>query len=135
MGPLPFLAGSLAIYLALRGLARRRKRQFVRLDDGRRLRLLSAVAVLNGSASDLMALEFVPTVRSSDSEAVRHEARSVLQAVGRRAEYAGCRTAVLTAGERVFTFRRGDTGTDWHLVGDSSGQPVHGAWQSDDVLG
>jgi hypothetical protein len=122
---LPLVAGGLAIYVALRFLAVRRKRQFVRLADGRRVRLLSAVALLNGSDHDLLALEYVPGVRSADPEALRLEAHRVLEAVAQRAEYAGCNTAVVTARGRVLTFRRGDGGRAWYPSGDSSSPPAH----------
>lgn len=122
---LPLVAGGLAIYVALRFLAGRRKRQFVRLADGRRVRLLSAVALLDGSANDLLALDYVPGVRSADPEALRLEAHRVLEAVSQRAEYARCSTAVVTARERVLTFRRGDAGWAWYPIGDSSSPPVH----------
>ncbi|HEX2218239.1 MAG TPA: hypothetical protein VHG35_05505, partial [Gemmatimonadales bacterium] len=62
MGRLPFLAGGLALYVALRLLAGRRQRQSVRLVDGRRVRLLSVVALLNGAANDLLAVDYLPGV-------------------------------------------------------------------------
>jgi hypothetical protein len=130
---LPWVAGGLAIYVALRFLAGRRKRQFVRLADGRRVRLLSAVALLNGSPNDLLALDYVPGVRSSDPEALRLEAHRVLEAVAQRAEYAGCTTAVVTARERVLMFRRDEAGRVWYPVGDSSSPPMHALPQDDDA--
>lgn len=125
MGRLPFLAGGLALYVALRLLAGRRERHSVRLADGRRVRLLGVVALLNGSANDLLSVDYVPGVRSSDPEALRLEARNVVEAVAQRTEYAGCNTAVVTARERVLTFRRDVRGGGWYPIGDSSSPPVH----------
>lgn len=122
---LPLLAGGLAIYLGARFLSRRRGRSVVRLRDGRRVRLVSSVALLSGSPSDLLALEYVSGVRDPAPEDLRLEAQSLVQTLGARAEYAGCRTAVVTArrrGERrdhpasdelIFTFRRGESGSEW----------------------
>ncbi len=83
------------------------------------------VALLNGSTNDLLAVDYVPGVRSSDPEALRLEARNVLETVAQRAEYAGCNTAVVTARERVLTFRRDDGGGGWYPIGDSSSPPAH----------
>jgi hypothetical protein len=121
---LPFIAGGLAIYFAARFLARRR-RSVVRLRDGRRVRLLSSVALLGESPSDLLALEYSSSAPDPDPAVLRLEARSLVQTVAARAEYARCRTALVTVRRRaegqeahpdqelVFTFRRGDAGPDW----------------------
>lgn len=124
---LPFLAAGLAVYLGLRLLARRRGRRTIRLRDGRRVRLLSSVALLGGSASDLLALEYVS--RSPDpADELGNEARSLVEAVGARAEYGSCRNAVVTVRRRAspdsgvtFSFRRGDTGSDWHPTDERPG--------------
>lgn len=134
MGRLALLAGGLAIYATARVLVGARRRRTVRLDDGRRVRLLSAMALVNRSAHDLLALEYVPTVRSSDLEALSHEARTVLRLVASRPEYAGCRTAVVTAGERVLTFHRFPA-EDWSQIGDSSSPPPRGAPEGRGVHG
>jgi hypothetical protein len=122
---IPLLAGSLALYLALRFLVRRGGRDRVRLPDGRRLRLLSSVALLKGSACDLLALEYVSTLSSSDAVALRAEARGLLRAVADRPEYAVCTSAMVTARapgarqvgpaprDRVFAFRRAGAGAEW----------------------
>lgn len=121
---IPLLAGGFALYLTLRFLVRRGGRERVRLPDGRRLRLLSSVA-LKGSACDLLALEYVSTLSSSAAAALRAEARGLLQAVADRPEYAACTTAMVTARgpgarqvgpaprDRVFTFRRAGAGAEW----------------------
>jgi hypothetical protein len=125
---LPVLAGGVAIYLVARWIARRRRRAIVRLRDGGRVRLLSSVALLDGSGSgsDLLALEYVSALATPDPEELRMEARSILQTVGARSEYARCRTALVTPRQRgqrradpaprelTFSFHRGDPGSDWY---------------------
>lgn len=123
---LPFIAGGLAVYVAMRLLARRRRRGVVRLRDGRRVRLLSSVALLNPSAGDLLALEYSSVLPDRAPEELRLEARNLVQTVGARAEYAPCRTALVTVRRRgrprreadtpelTFTFRRGDSGPEWY---------------------
>lgn len=122
---LPLLAGGLVIYLGLRSLWRGRGKNVVRLRDGRRVRLQSSVALLNGSANDLLALEYATALPDAAPEELRLEALSLVQTVGSRAEYQRCRSAVVTArsrGERrlsspkehTFTFRRNEPGPDWY---------------------
>ena len=122
---LPLLAGGLAVFLGARFLSHRRGKNVVRLRDGRRVRLQSSVALLGGSASDLLALEYVTALPDPAPEELRLEARSLVQTIGSRAEYGGCRSAVVTArrrGERrarsarqlTFTFRRSEPGPDWY---------------------
>ena len=120
------LVGGLAVYLGARYLARRRGRSVVRLRDGRQVRLVSSVALLNGSPGDMLALEYLSTLPDPPPDEVELEARKLIQTVGARAEYAACRVAVVTArrrGERtdapapeelIFTFRRGDAAADWY---------------------
>lgn len=126
MFPLPWLAGGLAIYLGARLLSRRRNRSLVRLRDGRRVTLVSAVALVEGSADDLLALEYLSDLPGGNKEMLRLEAAGLVQIVGARAAYAACRSAVVTtrprrslgqgtvAEEQVFTFRRADSGRDWY---------------------
>lgn len=123
---LPLLAGGLAVYLGARYLARRRARSVVRLRNGRKVRLVSSVALLNGSPGDLLALEYLSALPAPAPEEVRLEARNLIQAVGSRAEYVGCQVAVVTARRRserrdapapeelIFTFRRGDSPGEWY---------------------
>jgi hypothetical protein len=123
---LPFLAAGLAIYFGVRFLSRRRTRNVIRLRDGRRVRLLSSVALLGGAASDLLALEYFSASPDQSPEALQHEALSLVQTVGARAEYATCQRAIVAvrrqggrqagpaAPELTFTFRRGDSGSDWN---------------------
>lgn len=122
---LPIIAGGLVVYFAARAIARRRARTLVRLRDGRRVKLLSSVALVTGEPSDLLALEYRSRLPQSDTEAMNREARSLLEAVGGRAPYTGCRSALVTvrpkgsmrkeAGfrEQVFAFRRGEAGAEW----------------------
>jgi hypothetical protein len=114
--PLPWLAGGLALALCARLLVGRRNRGLIRLRDGRRVRLVSSVALLDGSAADLLALEYLSELRGGSRTEQRLEARSLVQIVGARGSYAGCRRAVVTTlpGEQVFTFRRPDSGPDWY---------------------
>ena len=123
---LPLLAAALAIYLGARFLSRRRQRNVVRLRNGRRITLLSSVALLDGSDGSLLALEYFSELPDPVPENLRLEAHSLLQAVGARAEYATCRAALVSVrrpgeppAERIsqevtFTFQRGDSGSDWH---------------------
>ena len=68
---LPLLAGGLAVYLGARYLARRRARSVVRLRNGRKVRLVSSVALLNGSPGDLLALEYLSALPAPAPEEVR----------------------------------------------------------------
>jgi hypothetical protein len=113
---LPLIVGGVAVWLGLRLLARRRKRSIVRLRSGHQVRLLSSVALLNDSVTDLLALEYRTAMPDPAPEELRLEARTVVQEVGSRAEFAGCRTAVVTArpADRTFSFRRGDSAMDWY---------------------
>jgi hypothetical protein len=121
---LPFLAAGLAIVLGVRFLSRRRRQSIIRLRDGRRVRLLSSVALLDGTASDLLSLEYLSASPDPPPDELRLEARSLVQTVGARAEYATCRSAIVTvrhAGtldpatpELTFAFRRGDAGSEWY---------------------
>lgn len=118
---LPFIAAGLAFYVGARYVSRRRRRGMVRLRDGRRVRLLSSVALLGDSASDLLALEYVSLTPDPQPDDLGDEARSLVETVGARPEYASCRSAVVTVRRRAsadrgptFAFRRGDRGSDWH---------------------
>jgi hypothetical protein len=126
--PLPLLAAGLAIYVGARFLARRRKRNVIRLRDGGRVKLLSAVALLDGSEGDLLALEYSSELTDPAPAQLRHEAYALVRAVGARAEYATCRSALVSVsvrchGERrtdpvtqesTFTFVRDGSASDWY---------------------
>ena len=126
MIPLPLLAAALAIYFGARFLSRLRQRNVVRLRNGRRVTLLSSVALLDGSDGALLALEYFSELADPGPEDLRLEARSLLQAVGARAEYAACRSALVSvrrpgdaparraSQEVTFTFLRGDSASDWY---------------------
>ena len=126
MLPLPWLAGGLAIYFGVRLLSRLRDRSLIKLRDGRQVTLVSAVALVEGSADDLLALEYLSALPRGDREMLRVEAAGLVQIVGARAAYAACRRAVVTTRprrglgsgtapeEQVFTFRRADSGPDWY---------------------
>jgi hypothetical protein len=125
---LPLLAAGLALYFGVRLLSGHRRRRLVRLRDGRKVQLVSSVALLNGSAGDLLALEYLSVLPDPAPEELRLEARSLVQTVGGRSEYEGCRSAVVTVRRRAerpvepasggltFTFRRGDSGSDWYFT-------------------
>jgi hypothetical protein len=97
----------------------------VRLRDGRRVTLVSSVALVGDSAGDLLALEYVSALRDPTPQDMWQEASSLVDAVGARAPYASCRLAIVTvrggrarAGdtsspERTFAFRRVDAGSGW----------------------
>lgn len=126
MLPLPWLAGGLAIYFGARLLSRRRNGSVVRLRDGRRVTLVSAVALVDRSADDLLALEYLSALPGGNKEMLRLEAAGLVRIVGARAAYTACRRAVVTTRprrslgqgaapeEQVFTFRRADSGPDWY---------------------
>jgi hypothetical protein len=104
----------LAIYLGVRFLSSRRQRNVVRLRNGRRIKLLSSVALLDGSEGDLLALEYVSELLDPTPDALRLEARNLVQTVAARAEHATCRSALVTVGRVTFTFLRGESGSDWY---------------------
>jgi hypothetical protein len=54
---LPLFMAGVAIYFAGRFLSGRWQRNVVRLRNGRRIKLLSSVALLDGSDGNLLALE------------------------------------------------------------------------------
>jgi hypothetical protein len=123
---LPLIVTGLAIYLGARFLSWRRQRNVIRLRNGRRIRLLSSVALLDRSHGDLLALEYHSELSDPAPEELQLEARSLVQAVGARAEYATCRSALVSVrprGERridqalqeiTFTFLRGDSESEWY---------------------
>ena len=119
MTPLPLLAAGLAIYFGARILSRRRQRNVIRLRGGGRVRLLSAVALIDGSEGGLLALEYSSELTDPSEDGLRHEARSLVRTVGARAEYATCRSALVSVWvrrgeqESTFAFVRGDSGSDW----------------------
>jgi hypothetical protein len=111
----PLLAATLAIYFGVRYLSRRRQETVVRLRNGRRVTLLSSVALLSDSA-DLLALEYSSALPDPAPEELRLEARSLVQTVGARAQYAACRDAIVTVRDLTFSFHRGDSGNDWYPI-------------------
>jgi hypothetical protein len=111
---LPLFIASVAIYFTVRLLSSRRQRNVVRLRNGRQIKLLSSVAILDGSDGNLLALEYVSELRDPTPDALRLEARNVVQTVAARAEYATCRSALVTVGRVTLTFLRGESGSDWY---------------------
>jgi hypothetical protein len=128
VGPVPWFAGTVSILLAVRYIARRLDPTIVILPDGRRLKRLSSIALLNRTTGHLLALEYRSALPTPDPEDLQREAHAFLQAVAAKPAYAKCRTAAVTArttGEnqdgsaprgRVFAFRRDDTDSDWYPV-------------------
>jgi hypothetical protein len=126
--PLPLFAAGLAIYFGARFLSRRWQRNVIRLRDGGRVKLLSSVALLDGSEGDLLALEYSSELPDPAPDELRHEARSLVRTVGARAQYATCRSALVSVSvhrhgrrrtdtvsqETTFAFVRGDSGSDWY---------------------
>jgi hypothetical protein len=126
--PFPLLAAGLAIYVGARFLSRRRQRNVVRLREGGRVKLLSSVALLDGSDGDLLALEYSSELHDPAPDQLRQEAHSLLRTVGARAQYATCRSALVSvwvrrqgerrtdpvAPEASFTGVRGAAGSDWY---------------------
>ena len=100
---LPYLVAGAAIFLAVRVLSRR-QRNIVRLRNGKQVKLLSSVALLDGSDGSLLALEYVSELRDPAPEELRLEARNLLQTVAARAEYATCRSALVSVGRCTVTF-------------------------------
>jgi hypothetical protein len=125
---LPIVVAAIAIYVGTRFLSARRQRDVVRLRNGRRIKLVSSVALLDGSDGSLLALEYLSELPDADEEELRVEARSLIQTVGGRAEYATCCSALVSvrrhgegrAGSEsrdlTFTFFRGDSGSEWMPV-------------------
>jgi hypothetical protein len=111
---IPLFMASVAIYLGARFLFSRGQRNVVRLRNGRRIKLVSSVALLDGSAGHLLALEYVSELRHPAPDALRLEARNLVQTVAARAEYATCRSALVTVDRLTFTFLRGESGSDWY---------------------
>ena len=128
MTPLPLLAAGLAIYFGARFLSRRLQRNVIRLRNGGRVKLLSSVALLDGSEGDLLALEYSSELPDPAPDELRHEARSLVRTVGARAQYATCRSALVSVSlgrhgrrrtdpvsqETTFAFVRSDSGSDWY---------------------
>ena len=123
---LPLLAAGVAIYLSARYLVRRRRRNVVRLRSGGTVKLLSSVALLDGSDGDLLALEYLTALPDPAPGELRIEARNLLQDVGSRWEYATCRSALVSVHRRgkgrtgpssqevTLTFLRQGAKADWY---------------------
>jgi hypothetical protein len=121
----PFILGGLAVYLALKYMGRRVDPMRITLPDGRRVKLLSSVAILNTSACRLLTFEYRSGLIAPGPDDVREEALSFLETVAARPEYARCREATVTVrlmGEdlaapapagRVVSFQRADTDAAW----------------------
>jgi len=126
--PRPLLAAGLAILFGARFLSRRWQRNVIRLRDGGRVKLLSSVALLDGSEGDLLALEYSSELSDPAPDELRHEARSLVRTVGARAQYGTCRSALVSVSlrrygrrradpvsqETTFAFVRSDSGSDWY---------------------
>lgn len=122
----PLIAAGLAIYFGVRFLSGRRRENVIRLRNGRRIKLLSSVALLDRSDRHLLALEYFSELPDPAPEELQLEARSLVRTVGARKEYATCRSALVSVRrpdqrrddpaprELVFSFARGDAGSDWH---------------------
>jgi hypothetical protein len=123
---LPYLAAALALYFGVRFLAHRRSRSTIRLRDGRRVKLISSVALLDGSPGDLLAVEYSSPLPVGAPEEVQREAQSLVEMIGARAQYATCRAAVVAVrrqggssshpatAELTFTFRRDGSKSGWY---------------------
>jgi hypothetical protein len=86
------------------------------------------VALIDGSEGGLLALEYASELTDPAPDELRQEARSLVQTVGARVEYATCRSALVSASVRrqserrtdpvsqefTFTFVRDDSGSDWY---------------------
>jgi hypothetical protein len=126
VSPFPWFAGTVSLLLAVRYIARRFDPTIVTLPDGRRLKRLSSIALLNRSTGHLLALEYRSALTTPDPEELQREAHAFLQAVAAKPAYTECRTATVTArltGEnqdipaprgRVFEFRRDETDSRWY---------------------
>jgi hypothetical protein len=121
-----YLAAALALYVGVRFIAHRRSRSTIRLRDGRRVKLISSVALLDGSPGDLLALEYSSPLPEGAPEEAQREAQSLVELIGARAQYSTCRSAVVAVrregrspgdpapAELTFTFRRGESEFAWH---------------------
>jgi hypothetical protein len=125
---LPFILGGLAVYLAVQYVARRRDPMRLTLSDGRRVKLLSSVAILNDASCRALTFEYLSGLVRPSAEDIRDEALSFLQTAADRPEYRRCRDASVTVrliGEdptspppagRTLAFRRDDADSEWYVL-------------------
>lgn len=129
---LPVVAGILAAWFAVRYLVQRFNPRLVKLSHGRRVKLLSALALRDGSTCRVLALEYVSRVTDPTPNDLEQESLGLLRAVSARPENAGCREALITVrlrGEdprlpapdgRVLAFRRFDINSAWYSIREPS---------------
>lgn len=128
------LAG-FAMYLAANYVARRRDPMRITLSDGRRVKLLSSVAILNPSSCRFLTFEYLSGLAAPQPDDLRDEALIFLRTVAARPEYARCLDATVTvrlAGEdhtapapadRILGFCRENADSAWHPVERSESAP------------
>jgi hypothetical protein len=128
---LPVVAGILGLLVAVRYLTRRLNPTLIKLPGGRRVRLLSAVAVRDRANSGVLALEYVSGLTEATPDELETEAVELLDAVSERPEYALCAEAIvvvrmpeedpeLPAPEgRELGFRRFGPTSQWYSIGRS----------------
>ncbi len=126
--PLTWFAGTVVLGLGYRYFSRRRRGRRIDLPDGRSLELLSAITLRSGPAWQLLALEYVSGLPTTDPDALRREAHDVLRAAAALPEFSQCREATIgvhsgetdraagSRGKHVFGFRRPDGETTWEPI-------------------
>lgn len=125
---MPFVVGGLAAYLTYRYVAGRRDPTRISLSDGRQVKLVSSVAILNPPSYRLLTFEYLSGLVSPAPADILDEAQDFLQTVAGKREYAKCRDATVSVrllGEdhsapvpagRVLTFQRDDAKSPWRAV-------------------
>ena len=123
--PIPFVVGGLAAYFTYRYVAGRRDPTRIELSDGRRVKLVSSVAILNPPSYRLLTFEYLSGLVSPTPADIRDEAQDFLQTVAVKREYAKCRDATVTVrllgkdhaapvpASRILTFQRDAADSPW----------------------
>jgi len=132
-----WIIGGFAMYLAANYLARRGDPMRITLPDGRRVKLLSSVAILNASSCRFLTFEYLSGLAAPQPDDVRDEALLFLNTVAAKPEYTRCLDATVTVrlpGEnhtapappsRILGFCREDARSAWYPVERAeSTQPV-----------
>ena len=116
------------ILLALAGwlLSRRNDSMLVNLPDGRRLKLVSTIAMFDGPGCRMLSFEYISDLPADDRKQLQSEAGAFLQAAAKDQRFDPCPTATVTARrrgeseqsfppqERVFRFDRRGPRERWY---------------------
>jgi hypothetical protein len=120
-----WLGAAVVVVVAVWYLAREADATRVRLPDGRDFKLISSIAMFDGSACRMLTFEYISALAPAERERLQHEAGEFLQAVAADSRYNRCKVATVSARlpgekpdvpmpwERVFTFERNEPGVRW----------------------